>query len=418
LQIPKLRKGSYFPSLLQPRRRAEKALLNVVQEAYVHGVSTRKVDELVESLGIGGISKSEVSRICKELDEVVQAFKNRPLEGEFPYVWLDATFPKVREGGRVQSMAFVIAIGVKATGEREVLGFDLGTSEDGSFWLTFLRSLVARGLKGVKLAISDAHEGLRAAIATTLVGATWQRCRVHVMRNVLSQVPKSSQAMVSSIVRTIFAQPTQEAAKEQLALVVNQLKSRFPKAMDVLQQAEEDVLAYMAFPREHWRQICSTNPLERLNREIRRRMDVVGIFPNRDSVIRLVGTFCKSRTRNGVLDVATSAWSRWPRSRVTRHYWPRLRFCINDAAHVVEALDEIPPLDGTLPVSQQPSSIFTMVHNGEHVFYRLKTSVELKKLERWRTWSLALSLFYIIILVLISQNFVYFVLSQCTGCLC
>jgi putative transposase len=295
LQIPKLRKGSYFPSLLEPRRRAEKALLNVVQEAYVHGVSTRKVDELVESLGIGGISKSEVSRICKELDEVVQAFKNRPLEGEFPYVWLDATFPKVREGGRVQSMAFVIAIGVKATGEREVLGFDLGTSEDGSFWLAFLRSLVARGLRGVKLAISDAHEGLRAAIETTLVGATWQRCRVHVMRNVLSQVPKSSQAMVSSIVRTIFAQPTQKAAKEQLALVVEQLKGRFPKAMNVLKQAEEDVLAYMAFPREHWRQICSTNPLERLNREIRRRMDVVGIFPNRDSVIRLVGTILQEQ---------------------------------------------------------------------------------------------------------------------------
>jgi len=295
LQIPKLRKGSYFPSLLEPRRRAEKALLNVVQEAYVHGVSTRKVDELVESLGIGGISKSEVSRICKELDEVVQAFKNRPLEGEFPYVWLDATFPKVREGGRVQSMAFVIAIGVKATGEREVLGFDLGTSEDGSFWLTFLRSLVARGLRGVKLAISDAHEGLRAAIETALVGATWQRCRVHVMRNVLSQVPKSSQAMVSSIVRTIFTQPTQQAAKEQLARVVEQLKSHFPKAMDVLQKAEEDVLAYMAFPTEHWRQICSTNPLERLNREIRRRMDVVGIFPNRDSVIRLVGTILQEQ---------------------------------------------------------------------------------------------------------------------------
>ena len=295
LQIPKLRKGSYFPGLLEPRRRAEKALLNVVQEAYVHGVSTRKVDELVESLGIGGISKSEVSRICKELDEVVQAFKSRPLEGEFPYVWLDATFPKVREGGRVQSMAFVIAVGVKVTGEREVLGFDLGTSEDGSFWLTFLRSLVARGLRGVKLAISDAHEGLRAAIETTLVGATWQRCRVHVMRNVLSQVPKSSQAMVSSIVRTIFAQPTQESAKEQLAVVVQQLKSRFPKAMDVLQKAEEDVLAYMAFPREHWCQICSTNPLERLNREIRRRIDVVGIFPNRDSVIRLVGTILQEQ---------------------------------------------------------------------------------------------------------------------------
>jgi transposase-like protein len=295
LQIPKLRKGSYFPSLLEPRRRAEKALLSVVQEAYVHGVSTRKVDELVESLGISGISKSEVSRICKELDDVVQAFKNRPLEGEFPYIWLDATFPKVREGGRVQTMAFVIAIGVKSTGEREVLGFDLGTSEDGSFWLTFLRSLVARGLRGVKLAISDAHEGLRAAIETVLVGSTWQRCRVHVMRNVLSQVPKSSQAMVSSIVRTIFAQPTQEAAKQQLSLVVQQLEGRFPKAMGVLKRAEEDVLAYMGFPREHWKQICSTNPLERLNREIRRRMEVVGIFPNRDAVIRLVGAILQEQ---------------------------------------------------------------------------------------------------------------------------
>ncbi len=251
--------------------------------------------EVASFTTVVGVTLVGCTRWLKELDEVLHVFKSRPLEGEFPYVWLDATFPKVREGGRVQSMAFVIAVGVKVTGEREVLGFDLGTSEDGSFWLTFLRSLVARGLRGVKLAISDAHEGLRAAIETTLVGATWQRCRVHVMRNVLSQVPKSSQAMVSSIVRTIFAQPTQESAKEQLAVVVQQLKSRFPKAMDVLQKAEEDVLAYMAFPREHWRQICSTNPLERLNREIRRRIDVVGIFPNRDSVIRLVGTILQEQ---------------------------------------------------------------------------------------------------------------------------
>ncbi|EPZ52742.1 IS256 family transposase, partial [Alicyclobacillus acidoterrestris] len=184
--------------------------------AYVHGVSTRKVDELVESMGIQGISKSEVSRICKELDEVVQEFKNRPLEGTYPYLWLDATFPRVREGGRVQSMAFVIAIGVRDTGEREVLGFDIGTSEDGSFWLTFIRSLVARGLRGVQLVISDAHEGLRSAIGSALTGATWQRCRVHTMRNILSQVPRASQPMVSSIVRTIFAQPTQETAKQQL----------------------------------------------------------------------------------------------------------------------------------------------------------------------------------------------------------
>ncbi len=289
LSIPKLRKGSYFPSLLEPRKRAEKALLSVVQEAYIHGVSTRKVDELVESLGMKGISKSEVSRICRELDEVVIAFKERPLEGQFPYVWLDATFPKVREGGRVRSMAFVVAIGIRETGDREVLGFDLGMSEDGSFWLEFLRKLVARGLRGVQLAISDAHEGLRRAIEQVLVGATWQRCRVHFMRNVLSQVPKSSQSMVSSIIRTIFAQPNQEAAVMQLRQVAQQLRGKFPKAMDILEQAESDVLAYMAFPREHWRQIHSTNPLERLNREIRRRSDVVGIFPNRESVIRLIG---------------------------------------------------------------------------------------------------------------------------------
>jgi len=289
LSIPKLRKGSYFPSLLEPRKRAEKALLSVVQEAYIHGVSTRKVDELVESLGMKGISKSEVSRICRELDEVVMAFKERPLEGQFPYVWLDATFPKVREGGRVRSMAFVVAIGIRETGDREVLGFDLGMSEDGSFWLEFLRKLVARGLRGVQLAISDAHEGLRRAIEQVLVGATWQRCRVHFMRNVLSQVPKSSQSMVSSIIRTIFAQPSQEAAVMQLRQVAQQLRGKFPKAMDILEQAESDVLAYMAFPREHWRQIHSTNPLERLNREIRRRSDVVGIFPNRESVIRLIG---------------------------------------------------------------------------------------------------------------------------------
>jgi transposase-like protein len=289
LSIPKLRKGSYFPSLLEPRKRAEKALLSVVQEAYIHGVSTRKVDELVVSLGMKGISKSEVSRICRELDEVVIAFKERPLEGQFPYVWLDATFPKVREGGRVRGMALVVAIGIRETGEREVLGFDLGMSEDGSFWLEFLRKLVARGLRGVQLAISDAHEGLRRAIEQVLVGATWQRCRVHFMRNVLSQVPKSSQSMVSSIIRTIFAQPSQEAATMQLRQVAQQLRGKFPKAMDILEQAESDVLAYMAFPREHWRQIHSTNPLERLNREIRRRSDVVGIFPNRESVIRLIG---------------------------------------------------------------------------------------------------------------------------------
>ncbi len=242
MRIPKLRKGSYFPSILEPRRKAEKVLLSVVQEAYVHGVSTRKVDEFVETMGIQRLSKSEVFRICQELDDVVQDFKNRPLEGTYPYLWLDATFLKVREGGRVQSMAFVIAIGMRDTGEREVLDFDIGTSEDGSFWLTFIRSLVARGLCGVQLVISDAHEGLRSDNGSALTGATWQRCRVHTMRNIFSQVPRASQSMVSSIVLTIFAQPTQEAAMQQLAVVVEQLQKKFPKTMDVLERAEEDVL--------------------------------------------------------------------------------------------------------------------------------------------------------------------------------
>ncbi|AEJ44882.1 IS256 family transposase [Alicyclobacillus acidocaldarius] len=295
LKIPKLRQGSFFPSLLEPRRRAEQALAAVIQEAYVKGVSTRKVDDLVRALGLEGISKSEVSRLCQQMDEVVQQFKERPLEHEYPYVWLDATFPKVREGGRVQSMALVIAIGVTDTGEREVLGFDVGTSEDGAFWTDFLRKLKARGLRGVRLVVSDAHAGLRQAIAEVLTGATWQRCKVHALRNVLSQVPKKEQAMVASILRTIFAQSSQEAAREQLRRVVAELKGRFPKAMDILSDAEDDVLAFMALPFEHWRQICSTNPLERLNREMRRRMDVVGIFPNRDAVLRLAGAILQEQ---------------------------------------------------------------------------------------------------------------------------
>ncbi len=289
LKIPKLRQGSFFPSILEPKRRAEQALVAVVQEAYFKGVSTRKVDDLVRALGLDGISKSEVSRLCQRIDEQVRQFKERPLEREFPYVWLDATFPKVREGGRVQTMALVVAIGVTETGEREVLGFDVGTSEDGTFWTEFLRSLKARGFRGVRHVISDAHVGLRQAISEVLTGATWQRCKVHTIRNVLSQVPKKEQSMVASIIRTIFTQPTQEAAREQLRRVVAELRGRFPKAMAILEAAEEDVLAFMALPVEHWRQICSTNPLDRLNREMRRRVDVVGIFPNRDSVLRLAG---------------------------------------------------------------------------------------------------------------------------------
>ena len=289
LRIPKLRKGSYFPSLLEPRRRAEKALVAVIQEAYIHGVSTRKVDELVQALGMTGISKSQVSRLCSELDDMVEEFRNRPLSSRYPYLWLDAKYIKVREGGRVLSMALVVAVGVTETSEREVLGLDVGLTEDGPFWTAFLRSLVRRGLKDVLLVISDAHEGLKEAIRRVFGGSSWQRCRVHFMRNVLSQVPKSAQQMVAALVRTIFAQPDKPSAHAQLADVADSLEHRFPKAADMLRDAEEDILAYMAFPSEHWRQLHSTNPLERLMREIGRRTDVVGIFPNRASLIRLAG---------------------------------------------------------------------------------------------------------------------------------
>ncbi len=289
LRIPKLRKGSYFPSFLEPRRRAERALLSVVQEAYVQGVSTRKVDRLVRSLGMEGISKSEVSRICRELDEVVERFRNRPLSGEYPYVWLDAKVVKLREDGRVVPMALVVAIGVRRSGEREVLGLDLGASESHGFWLRFLRGLVRRGLRGVKLVISDAHEGLKQAIEKVMAGASWQRCRVHFMRDLLSDVPRGYREEVAAWVRTIFSQPDQKEAKKQLQLVASFLKGRFPRVAELLLEAEEDILAHMTFPRAHWRRISSTNPLERLLREIGRRCDVVGIFPNRKAALRLVG---------------------------------------------------------------------------------------------------------------------------------
>jgi len=289
LQIPKLRTGTYFPSLLEPRRRTERALLAVVQSAYVEGVSTRKVDHLLQSLGLTGIDKSKVSRICKELDEVVRAFRERPLEGEYPYVWLDALYLKVRENHRIVNMALVVAIGVRETGEREVLGFEVGASEEEAFWTSFLRGLTGRGLKGVQLVISDAHGGLKGAIAAVLAGATWQRCRVHVMRNILAHVPKGDKAMVAAALRTIFAQPNREAAEQQLAEVVRVMRPRWPKAAEVLEDAGDDVLAYMAFPKEHWTRIYSTNPLERLNREIKRRTNVVGVFPDVASVVRLVG---------------------------------------------------------------------------------------------------------------------------------
>ena len=290
LRIPKLRRGSYFPSFLEPRRRAERALLAVIQSAYVEGVSTRKVDDLVQALGLTGIDKSRVSRICRELDEAVEAFRNRPLEVEYPYLWLDALYVKVRQNHRVVNAAVVIAIGVRETGEREVLAVEIGASEEEAFWTAFLRGLVARGLKGVQLVISDAHQGLKEAIGRGLAGAAWQRCRVHFMRNVLAHVPKGDKEIVAAAIRTIFAQPNREAARQQLAEVVKAMTPRWPKAAEILAAGEEDVLTYMDFPRAHWTRIYSTNPLERLNREVKRRTDVVGIFPDGKAVLRLVGS--------------------------------------------------------------------------------------------------------------------------------
>jgi transposase-like protein len=289
LRVPRVRDGSYFPSLLDPRKRAERALVAVVQEAYVQGVSTRRVDDLVQALGMTGISKSQVSRLCPALDGEVERFRTRPLEGPYPYVWLDATYLKVRRDGRVVSMAVVIAIGVDGDGQREVLGLDVGPSEDGAFWLAFLRSLVARGLAGVRLVISDAHPGLKGAIAAVLQGASWQRCRVHFVRNALRHVPKSAAPMVAATIRTVFAQPDPTSAREQWRRVADGVRPRYARLADLLDEAEPDVLAYLAFPHEHWRQIWSNNPLERLNREVKRRTDVVGIFPNDAAVIRLVG---------------------------------------------------------------------------------------------------------------------------------
>jgi putative transposase len=289
LRIPKVRDGSYFPSLLEPRRRSEKALLAVIQQAYVEGVSTRRVDDLLQALGLTGIDKSRVSRICKELDEVVERFRSRPLEGQYPFVWLDALYLKVRDNHRIVSQALVIATGVRESGEREVLGFALGASEEEAFWLDFLRSLVRRGLNGVQLVTSDAHEGLKAALGKVLIGASWQRCRVHFMRNLLAHVSRGDKSIVAAALRTIFAQPDRQAAGVQLAEVVQAMQRRWPKAAELLAQAEDDILAYMAFPAELWTRIYSTNPLERLNKEVKRRTNVVGVFPDGGSVTRLVG---------------------------------------------------------------------------------------------------------------------------------
>jgi putative transposase len=290
LAVPKLREGSYFPGwLLTPRKRSEQALVAAIADMYLAGVSTRRVDKLVRTLGIEGISKSEVSRLAASLDEVVEAFRSRPLEGVYPYLSLDALYVKVREGGRIASVACVHAVGVTADGRRESLGIDLFTGEDGAGWTAFLRGLTARGLGGVVLVTSDAHQGLVDAIGATLPGASWQRCRTHFMRNLLTRVPKSAQPFVATLVRSIFAQPEAEQVHEQHERVVAQLEERFPAAALLLEEAGPDILAFTAVPKEVWRQVWSNNPLERLNREIRRRTDVVGIFPNRAAALRLVG---------------------------------------------------------------------------------------------------------------------------------
>jgi putative transposase len=291
LKIPKLRNGSFFPALLERRRRVDQALYAVVMEAYLHGVSTRKVDDLVKALGADtGISKSEVSRICEDLDHEVGAFRDRDLSAmDYPYVFLDATYCKARVEHRVVSQAVVVAFGVAADGRREVLGFDVGDSENEGFWTAFLRSLKARGLDGVKLVISDAHSGLKKAIGTVFQGAAWQRCRVHFMRNVLSTVPKGSQDMVASIIRTAFAQPDAGHVNTQFDEVTRMLLKSHPKVAAMLDDARDDVLAFTGFPARHWRQVWSTNPMERVNKEIKRRTDVVGVFPNPAALLRLAG---------------------------------------------------------------------------------------------------------------------------------
>jgi putative transposase len=288
LKLPKLRTGSYFPGFLEPRRTAEKALAAVIQEAYIQGVSTRSVDDLVKALGMSGISKSQVSRLCAEIDERVGAFLSRPIEGDWPYLWIDATYVKVRQAGRIVSVAVIIAVAVNTDGVREVLGMAVGPSEAETFWTDFLRSLTRRGLRGVKLVISDAHEGLKAAAAKVLK-STWQRCRVHFIRNALAYAGKGQRQMVLALINTVFAQDSAEAASAQWRVVADQLRGKFPKLAAMMDDAEPDVLAFKSFPKAHWAQIASTNPLERLNAEIKRRTNVVGIFPNDPAITRLVG---------------------------------------------------------------------------------------------------------------------------------
>jgi len=288
LPVPKLRKDRYLPSFLEPRRTAEKALVAVIQEAHIQGISTRSVDDLVKAMGMTGISKSQVSRLCEEIDERVKAFLDRPLEGDWPYLWLAATDIKTRYAGRIVSVAAIIAVAVNTRGRREVLGLELDPSEAETFWTDFLRSLTRRGLRSVKLVVSDAHEGLKAAAAKVL-GATWQHCRVYFMRNALSPVTKGQRLMVAAAIRTAFAQEDHEAAVAQWCQVADSLRKRFPKLAELMDEAEQDVLAVMTFPEDHWSKIHSTNPPERLNKEIKRRTNVVGIFPNEAAITRLVG---------------------------------------------------------------------------------------------------------------------------------
>jgi putative transposase len=291
LEIPKLREGSYYPHwLLEPRSRSERALVSVVADLYLAGVSTRRVDKVVRQLGIQGMSKSQVSRLAGELDEIVEGFRTRPLDmGPYPYLMVDALVVKVREGGRIVNVCVCHATAVNTEGYRESLGLDIVTQEDGASWLGFLRGLVARGLSGVQLVTSDAHPGLVDAIRSTLPGASWQRCRTHFMRNLLTRVPKQAQPAVATLVRSIFAQPDHDQVDEQYQRVCAQLAERFPAAADLLEDAKPDLLSFAAYPKAVWRQIWSTNPVERLNREIRRRTDVVSIFPDRAAAIRLIG---------------------------------------------------------------------------------------------------------------------------------
>ena len=297
LRIPKLRQGSYFPPFLEPRKTSEKALVAVIQEAWVGGVSTRRVDDLVQAMGLSGIGKSTVSKLCKDIDDRVNAFLDRPLVGDWPYLWLDATYLKQREGGRIVSVAAIIAVAANTEGKREVrpkagqteiVGLHIGPSEAETFWATFLKSLLRRGLRGVKLVVSDAHEGLKAAIRRVM-GASWQRCRVHWMRNALSYVPKGQQSMVSAGLRQAFIQPDRAGASQTLRHVADQLRAKWPKLGAFIDDSEADVLAHMDFPAQHRTKVHSTNPLERLNKEVKRRSDVVGIFPNEGSIIRLIG---------------------------------------------------------------------------------------------------------------------------------